>query len=193
MKKNLLLLPALIFIALGATVYAEGAEVKNSKAVARDCAQCHNAEKGSAPMINGQTENFIKTSLTEFRDGKRPSGTMQAMLTEMKITDSAILDIAKSRPTKTWANTKDIGDMMAAKKVEGMVRICESCHGAKGLGWGEHGPRIAGQHSDYIVSALKEYRDSKRNTMHFAINMTLTRGLSDEEFKGFAAFFSNQK
>lgn len=193
MKKNLLLLPALIFIVLGVAVYADAADATKSKASVRGCLECHGVEKGSAPVINGQTEDFIKTSLIEFRDSKRPSTSMTAMLTEMKISDSAIMDAAKTRSAKTWTNSKVMGDKMAAKKVENMVRVCESCHGPKGMGAGEHGPRIAGQHADYLFSALKEYRASDRNMMGNAVNMTLTRGLSDDEFTAFAAYFSNLK
>ncbi len=51
----------------------EGAMLSNS------CAACHGTDgnsPGAIPSIKGKSESFIAQSLTEFRDGKRPSTVM---------------------------------------------------------------------------------------------------------------------
>lgn len=68
---------------------------------------------------------------------------------------------------------------------------CMGCHGIKGytnVYPTYHVPKLAGQHSEYIIAALKEYRAGNRKhpTMHAQAS-----SLSDQDMADIAAFFSS--
>jgi cytochrome c553 len=68
---------------------------------------------------------------------------------------------------------------------------CMGCHGINGYNNvypTYHVPRLAGQHPEYIIAALKEYRagERKHGTMHAQAS-----SLSDEDMADIAAFFAS--
>ena len=71
------------------------------------------------------------------------------------------------------------------------VQMCQGCHGI--LGWRTaypevyHVPKIAGQHSAYIVAALKEYRAGQRK--HPSMD-AISATLSDQDMADLAAYYS---
>jgi len=79
------------------------------------------------------------------------------------------------------------GDPAAGARKNGM---CQGCHGIPGY---RHVypdyrvPRLGGQHAQYIVNALQEYKSKARsNTTMQAI----AAGLSDQDMKDLAAYYS---
>lgn len=71
------------------------------------------------------------------------------------------------------------------------AKTCASCHGATGNeSLDDSYPKIAGQHPEYLVKALHDYKSGKRSN---AIMAGFTQGLSDEDIDDLAAFFASQK
>lgn len=76
-------------------------------------------------------------------------------------------------------------------KLDQLLPICQSCHG-------EHGakpilgsyPVLAGQHTNYIEHALKDYRSGARSN---AIMKAQVANLSDADIKALAHYFSQQE
>jgi len=67
---------------------------------------------------------------------------------------------------------------------------CALCHGAEGESASAVYPRLAAQHSDYIVKQLKDFRDGRRKS---EVMTDMAKDLLDEEIAGLAAFFSSRK
>lgn len=65
--------------------------------------------------------------------------------------------------------------------------VCMSCHGINGISNTPLVPNLAGQKEAYIVKALKDYRDGRREN---AIMRTMAAGLSNEDIADLAAFFA---
>ncbi|MCP5230741.1 MAG: c-type cytochrome [Chromatiales bacterium] len=85
------------------------------------------------------------------------------------------------------ANVQAAGDA-AAGKVK--ANTCLGCHSVPSITNAYptyHVPKVAGQHADYIVAALKGYKDGSRShkTMH-ANSATL----SDQDMADIAAYFA---
>lgn len=76
------------------------------------------------------------------------------------------------------------GDADAGKEKSA---TCEACHGADGLGTNPMYPVLAGQYEDYLVHALKSYRDGTRKN---AIMAGLAAPLSDEDIEDLAAYYA---
>lgn len=70
-------------------------------------------------------------------------------------------------------------------------QVCQSCHGRDGNQvLDETYPRLAGQHQDYLVHALKAYRDGGRE---HAIMSGFARDLSDQDIRDLAAWYASRK
>jgi len=70
-------------------------------------------------------------------------------------------------------------------------QACAACHGADGnTPTGPDFPRIAGQHEDYLLKALKDYKSGLRKNPIMGGQVS---GLSAQDMADLAAFFSSQK
>ena len=67
--------------------------------------------------------------------------------------------------------------------------VCAACHNADGNSVITLNPKLAGQHPDYLVKQLTEFKSGKRAN---AVMSGMAAMLSDEDMKGVAAYFSNQ-
>lgn len=66
---------------------------------------------------------------------------------------------------------------------------CASCHGADGRSTViEQYPKIGGQTGAYVVSALKAYRDGRRQGTYAAIMAEVAKPLSDEDIARLAEY-----
>lgn len=80
------------------------------------------------------------------------------------------------------------GDAVAGKEKS---KPCAACHGATGNEpLDDTYPRLAGQHPDYLVQALKAYKNGKRQN---AIMAGFAAALSDQDIKDLAAFYGSQE
>ncbi len=71
------------------------------------------------------------------------------------------------------------------------AQVCAACHGADGAKpSAPDQPILAGQHYDYLVQALGDYKSGKRNN---AIMKGFAATLSKRDIEDLAAWFSSQK
>lgn len=73
--------------------------------------------------------------------------------------------------------------------------VCIGCHGADGNSPAAPNPNIAGQHAAYLAKQLANFKsvDGKPAVRDNAIMAGMAAGLSDEDIKNLAAYFSQQK
>lgn len=69
-------------------------------------------------------------------------------------------------------------------------RTCAACHGADGNSAAGDFPKLAGQHYDYLVIALKDYKSGARKN---AIMSPQVANLNQRDFEDLAAFYSHQQ
>ena len=88
----------------------------------------------------------------------------------------------------TWAAE---GDAAAGKEKNSM---CIGCHGIPGYQTAfpsvYHVPKIGGQHPDYIVAALTEYKNGDRS--HPSMQ-AIAASLSEQDMADLAAYYGGQK
>lgn len=77
------------------------------------------------------------------------------------------------------------GDVAAGKEKS---VTCVPCHGEDGNSTDPTFPKLAGQHADYIVQALKDYKSGKRNN---GIMIGFSN-LSDQDMEDLGAYFAAQ-
>ena len=80
------------------------------------------------------------------------------------------------------------GDAASGKQKS---QACGACHGADGnTPTGPDFPRLAGQHYDYLLKALRDYKSGARKNPIMAGQVG---GLSPQDLADLAAYFSSQK
>ena len=71
------------------------------------------------------------------------------------------------------------------------AQVCAACHGPEGnKPAAPENPILAGQHQDYLVKALKDYKAGKRSN---AIMKGFAATLSNRDMEDLAAWFASQK
>jgi len=77
------------------------------------------------------------------------------------------------------------GDLVTPEK----VTVCAACHGADGKAPAPIYPHLAGQYSNYIEHALREYRSGVRKNL---IMGPQAKTLTDAEIRQLAAYYAAQ-
>jgi cytochrome c553 len=78
------------------------------------------------------------------------------------------------------------GDPAAGKA---KAEVCKACHGEAGISPTPDFPKLAGQHADYLATALRHYKLGKRKN---PIMAGQAANLSEKDMLDLAAYFSTQ-
>ena len=76
------------------------------------------------------------------------------------------------------------------KGAEKFTAVCASCHGADGNSGSPENPKLAGQHPEYLVKQLMEFKAGKRKN---AIMQGFASTLSDDDMRNIAFWAAGQK
>jgi cytochrome c553 len=97
------------------------------------------------------------------------------------------LSIAVVVSVLAWAGAAHAGNPEAGKEKS---KPCAACHGADGNSAAADFPKLAGQHYDYLLKTLKDYKTGARKN---AIMAPQVANLNQRDFEDLAAFFSRQQ
>ncbi len=181
-----------LLLAFGASAlpaFAEG-DVERGETLAYTCLGCHGIEgyrnaypSYRVPKLGGQKADYIAAALRGYRDGERVHGTMQGQavsLTDQEIDDlSAYFGAYENETIAAGGDEAPPFDKTAT---------CVACHGANGIGVQPTWPTLAGQHEDYLVHSLKQYRDGVRKNV---LMMPMAQALTDADIKALAAYYAS--
>ena len=74
-------------------------------------------------------------------------------------------------------------------KGQALAQVCVACHVADGSRGSPANPILQGQHPEYLVKQLQEFKSGKRKN---AVMMGFASGLSDEDMRHIAAFYASK-
>ena len=156
------------------------------------CAACHgpggNAPDPLNPSLAGQPKLFIENQLVLIREGLREVPTMKALLAGMS--DETIIALARHysalpllpRPGPADASRMALGAGLSKP------RLCGTCHLANYAGQ-QQVPRLAGQNEDYLLQAMKDFRDKPGPGRDTLMSEAL-RGLKDDDLGHLAHYLA---
>jgi cytochrome c553 len=189
------------FVFLGLVLAAGAAFAQSNKGdpargaeKAKVCTACHGtAEREPLPMtpwLSGQLDEVIVLQLVLIREGLREVPQMANLLD--KVTDPDFFDIAAyyARQTPAHSTSKPDPEKQARGATLAEQMGCNSCHMSDYSGQ-KQVPRIANQREDYLVAALKAYRDNKRVPPDTSM-LGIMGGKSDADIEALAHFISHQ-
>lgn len=79
------------------------------------------------------------------------------------------------------------GDLEQGQK---KAQQCAACHGGDGNSANPAWPKLAGQHSDYIISQLQAFKSGARQNQQMS---PIAQGLSKQDMQDIAAYYSAQE
>lgn len=167
---------------------AEGS-AERGEALGYTCLGCHGIEgyrnaypSYRVPKLGGQKAAYLVIAIRGYRDGTRAHPTMTAQ--SSSLTDQQIDDIA-AYLASIGKDTVEQGGSTAAPLEEAIP--CAACHGENGISMSPTWPTLAGQHEDYLLNALKQYRSGARKDPTMA---PMAASLSDADVELLARYFS---
>ncbi len=81
-----------------------------------------------------------------------------------------------------WAADPEAGKAKAA--------ICAGCHGQDGIATNPLYPNLAGQNAQYLIAAIKAYKDGSRTS---PIMKPMVEALSDADIENIAVYYESLK
>ena len=149
------------------------------------CGGCHGAHGVAAdpsiPNLAGQDFNYLVASIKAYRTTRKRE-KMRLYITGLGDADirniAAFYTVQKSRPAEK-----------AQTMVRDLTEKCDRCHGVGVEVPGMPVPKLHGQDRDYLMMAIRAYRDDRREstTMH---KMSLPYG--DSIIEGLANYYASQ-
>ncbi|HEY0768158.1 MAG TPA: cytochrome c [Steroidobacteraceae bacterium] len=177
---------ALAGTALAQEAAARG-DARHGKAISYACLGCHGIDgyknaypMYSVPKLEGQNPEYLAAALHGYRDGDRAHLTMHSQAATLS--DQDIADIAAYFAGKPLVPTGK-----AQGGVPQAAALCVSCHGQDGVAIAPMYPSLAGQHRDYLVRALDEYKRGGRKN---PVMTGFVASLKDEDIEVIAQYFS---
>lgn len=178
---------ALIFL----PAWAGGAEPLETRLAT--CLACH-GEKGRSsipevPSLGGQPSFYLTVQMLMFRDRLRVVELMNKMMQGFSDGDLQKMGdlIAKLPPLQPAGGPVDPGRIEKGRALAEQNR-CNFCH--QGNYSGERNvPRLAGQREDYLVKAMREFKDNSRRGYDASMADVLYQ-VSDEQILDLAYFLS---
>jgi cytochrome c553 len=171
---------------------------KGEAIVAGVCAACHGADGNSMipanPKLAQQHPEYILKQLQEFKSGKRANPVMMGFASQLSPEDmrNVAYFVASKQATPGFAKEKEtvaIGEKIYRGGIaDRQIAACAGCHGPNASGMPAQYPRLSGQHADYTVSQLTQFRDGVRKN-----NLQMTQvaaKLNDREIKAVADYIA---
>jgi cytochrome c553 len=160
------------------------------------CFGCH-GEKGQSqlfevPSLGAQPGPYALIQLVMFRDNLRESGPMTEMASGLSDDDlrRAADIISKLPPPEPLSEAVDPARMEKARALAAQHR-CNFCHQANFQG-DRNVPRLASQREDYLLKALRAYKDNSRRGYDAQMS-EVTYVMKDENFVELAYFLARIK
>ena len=152
------------------------------------CIACHglggNSVVPTFPRLAGQRADYLYWHLVEYKRGHVPESPMTAQVANLS--DEDMRDLAAffaAQTPQTPANATPLvadahgGELYANGEPARGVPPCQGCHGADATGQADPRfrmfPVLRGQHTDYVIAKLKEYRSGSFGNNSFNIFVRL--------------------
>jgi cytochrome c553 len=173
-----------------ASVGVQAQTVAAAPPKAQVCVACHGPEGKSIqpqfPILAGQTARYLYLQMRDFQEGRRSNELMTPMVAGLsrdelrELADYFAKQKPPPQPFKADPEKARLGKLKADET------LCTMCHLGGFAGQNEI-PRVAGQHYDYIVKQLSDFKARKRT--NDAGNMTsVSNTLNDKDIENLAHY-----
>jgi cytochrome c553 len=173
------------------------------------CQGCHgedgNSATGAFPKLAGQWSDYLQKQIREFQNGARVNETMTDMATSVYEFQD-VFDIAAYFASQKMMGGTPIEDEAGKKlylegeklftlgNAENGAFRCVKCHGEHGSGQPLNNnlfPVLRGQHKDYLIKQLTEFKHEVRENDRSGMMLRITTNLTDHDIEALATYLSS--
>lgn len=184
-------------LGLAAAIFSAGVAHAQTAAFAEKlklCAACHgedgNSQIENIPSLAGQPAFFVLNQLFLMREGVRKFEAMAPIVKDLTDDDLNAFGAYYAKLTPKPGDEK-IDPALVKRGAElAKAKACVSCHGANLQGQDQI-PRIAKQRIDYLIYAMKAYRDGTRPSAD-TIMSSAVASLSDNDLAALAHYSASR-
>ena len=177
----------------------------DASAIAKNvCSACHGVDGNSSipvnPNLAGQHASYLLKQLNNFKagaDGKpalRQNAVMNGMAAPLSEAEMKALAQYFSKQTLKPAVAKDEKLVTEGRKLwragdlKKGIPACAGCHGVAGAGLPAQYPSLAGQHPDYLISQMNQWRSGERANDPEGMMRTIAAKMTDKQIAAVAEY-----
>jgi cytochrome c553 len=169
---------------------AANAQAATLPAKAETCVACHGQGGNSTvplfPILAGQTARYLYLQLRDYQEGRRSNDLMTPMVAGLTRDEMRALADYFAMQKPAPQSFKVDPEKARLGKLKADETLCTMCHQGGMAGQNEI-PRLAGQHHDYTVKQLSDFKARKRT--NDAGNMTsVSNTLSEQDIENLAHY-----
>jgi cytochrome c553 len=189
---------ALLGIFLSGPALSGDAE-KARNIVTEVCSACHGMDGNSTvptfPKLAGRHPEYLVRELKQFVSGYRKSEIMVPIATALDPDDFKALGeyFGAQKPSSNQVTDQAAAAIGRKLYLDGDEQkglpSCAGCHSSDGVGRSRF-PRLAGQHKEYLIEQMYNFRNDVRNYGAARFMREVTKRMSDDEIKSVAEFLS---
>lgn len=201
MKSIATLIGAAALATLSLSVHAQSAQPdlrRGAQLYGQVCVACHAADGNSStaanPKLAQQHPEYLIKQLQDYKSGKRQNAIMAgfaASLSDADMRDIAFW-LASQAATPGFARDKDkvaLGERIYRGGIaDRRIAACAGCHSPNGSGIPAQYPRLAGQHAEYTVDQMKQFRSGARGNS--PVMTQIAQYMTDREIEAVADFIA---
>jgi cytochrome c553 len=192
--RKLLIAVICTFAALPVVSAQAAGDAEHGAVLANACLGCHGIPgyrngypSYRVPKLGGQHEEYIVLGLQGYKNLARSHLTMRAQ--SASLSDQDMQDVAAYFGAKGGLEEGSARSGAQIARGGEKASVCGACHGANGASPAPNWPTLAGQHKDYLVEVIGQYKTGERTDPVMAGQVI---NLSDEDIDDIAAFYSVQ-
>jgi len=163
------------------------------------CAKCHGdagvSDDEDDINIAGMSASYIFKQLRDYKDKKRDERDMYKNVKDLddnQLADLAAwyatLEPAQANPNRTMSD--EVRKLVFHGDPERLLKACASCHGRDGRGGQFDHPALAGQHKNYLVDSMTEFKEEDRENDIYGRMRDVSSALTDAEIEALADYYS---
>jgi cytochrome c553 len=162
------------------------------------CRKCHGdngvSEDPEDVNIAGLSASYLYKQLADYKDRNRDDRDMYKAMKDLDGQQMADLaawfaSLEPAPPAEDRNMSPEVLKLVNYGDPTRDVKACGACHGWDGMGGQFDHPALNGQHREYLIYTLTEFRDGDRENDIYARMRSAVAGLTDEEIEALAAYY----
>jgi cytochrome c553 len=162
------------------------------------CRKCHGdagvSDDPEDVNIAGLSASYIFKQLSDYKEKDRDDRDMYKAMKDLdgqQMADIAVWFAAQepAQPAADRNMSPEVKKLVFQGDPERLLKACASCHGRDGGGGQFDHPALNGQHQEYFVYTLTEFREGDRTNDIYARMRSVAEALTEEEIEALAAYY----
>ena len=162
------------------------------------CRKCHGdagvSEDPEDVNIAGLSASYIYKQLADYKDKNRDDRDMYKAMKDLggqQMADLAVWFAAQepAQPAADRNMSPEVMKLVFNGDPTRLLKACASCHGRDGGGGQFDHPALTGQHQEYFVYTLTEFKEGDRTNDIYSRMRSVAEALTEEEIEALAAYY----